>query len=709
VSVTHRIGIDVGGTFTDVVLADGARLVLDKHPTTPDDQCDGVFGALARLAAGVGLALPDLLARTATIVHGTTTADNALIEMSGATTALITSAGHRDEIELRRGYKEDIWDPALPPPPPICPRRRRYGVPERLDFEGRVLVPLDEEAVRHACRRMRRQGVDSLAVVLLFSFVNSAHERRVREIAAEELPGAMISLSHEVMPAAPEFERTSTTLVNAYVGPKVGRYLGRLEARLRAAGFRGELLVMQSNGGVMPGGYVAQKAVAVMGSGPAGGVNGAVAVARAAGIDDFISVDMGGTSYDVCLVRGGAPEVKAAWNWHHRYQIGLPMVDVQFVGAGGGSIARVESGTLRVGPESAGAEPGPACYGHGGTEPTVTDANVVLGYLDPAAFCNGTMRLDVEAARGAIRERIARPLGVSVVEAAEGIFRLVNANMANAIRRISARRGIDPRPLTLVAFGGNGPVHAAVQAGELGIRRVLVPKLAPAFSALGLLLTDHVVDDVRSYVSPVGRVDLARVNRLFSEMETAARVALTGRRDARGRPLRVERAAALCYAGQTFDVAVWLPAEGPVTRPALRDAVERFHRLHEALHTYACRDAEPMLRGLRLKAVVTAEKPSLARPVPSCPGSARRGTRPAFFGGRFVAAPVYEGPHLRPGQVVRGPAIIEEAFTTIVVHPGQRSAVDAVGNHVITVPRAEARTAVRARAHRRAAEQARAG
>ncbi|TMB00711.1 MAG: hydantoinase/oxoprolinase family protein, partial [Deltaproteobacteria bacterium] len=394
----YRIGIDVGGTFTDLVLAAGGRIRLEKHPTTPEDQSEGVLAGLARLAHGEGLATEALLARTALVVHGTTTADNTMIEMSGATVGLVTSEGHRDEIEIRRGYKEDIWNPALPPPPPICPRRRRYGVPERLDFEGRVVVPLDEQAVRRALRRMRLQGVDSLAVVFLFSFVDPAHERRVREIAAEELPGVMVSLSHEVVPSAPEFERTSTTLVNAYVGPRIERYLGALERRLRSAGFAGELLIMQSNGGVMPGGYVAQKAVAVMGSGPAGGVNGAAAVAGAAGIRDFISVDMGGTSYDVCLVRGGVPEVKAGWNWHHRYLIGLPMVDVQSVGAGGGSIARVVSGTLKVGPESAGAVPGPVCYGRGGVEPTVTDANLVLGYLSPERFSDGQMRLDVERA-----------------------------------------------------------------------------------------------------------------------------------------------------------------------------------------------------------------------------------------------------------------------------------------------------------------------
>ena len=676
-----RIGVDVGGTFTDLVLVDGSgTFTLDKHPTTPQDQSEGVLGGIARLAARHGLAREELLARTELLVHGTTTADNTMIEMSGATTGLITSEGHRDEIEIRRGFKEDIWDPALPPPPPICPRRRRYGVPERLDFEGNVVTPLDEEAVRRACRRMKLQGVDSLAVVLLFSFVNAVHERRVREIAAAELPGVMISLSHEVMPSAPEFERTSTTLVNAYVGPMISRYLSRLDERLRTAGFRGELLIMQSNGGVMPGGYVAQKAVAVMGSGPAGGAMGAAAVAGAAGIHDFISVDMGGTSYDVSLVRAGVPEVKAGWNWHHRYLVGLPMVDVQTVGAGGGSIARVESGALKVGPRSAGAEPGPVCYGRGGTEPTVTDANVVLGFLNPDRFCGGTMRLDAAAATAAVREQIARPLGLSLTEAADGIFRIVNANMANAVRKASALKGVDPRPLTLVVFGGNGPVHAGMQAAELGIRRILVPKLSPAFSALGLLLTDHVVDEMRSYVTPAGAVDLARANALFDEMETAARSALGERRAKR---VRIERRAALCYPGQTFDMPVPIAGTGPLTERSLAATVERFHRLHEELHTYASRDQEPILRGVSLKAVSLEAKPALPTPARTRRPPTRLGKRQAFFRGRFVPTPLFDGTSMMPGHKVAGPAIIEEPFTTIVVYPGQRASVDRFGNYVI--------------------------
>jgi N-methylhydantoinase A len=425
---------------------------------------------------------------------------------------------------------------------------------------------------------------------------------------------------------------------------------------------------------------VAQKAVAVMGSGPAGGAMGAAAVAGAAGIRDFISVDMGGTSYDVSLVRAGAPEVKAGWNWHHRYLVGLPMVDVQTVGAGGGSIARVESGALKVGPRSAGAEPGPVCYGRGGTEPTVTDANVVLGFLNPERFCGGSMRLDAEGAAAAVREQIARPLGLSLTEAADGIFRIVNANMANAVRKASALKGVDPRPLTLVVFGGNGPVHAGMQAAELGIRRILVPKLSPAFSALGLLLTDHVVDEMRSYVTPASAVDLARANALFDEMEATAREALGERRAKR---VRVERRAALCYPGQTFDMPVPIAGGGPLTARALAATVERFHRLHEELHTYASRDQEPILRGVSLKAVSLDTKPALPTPSRTRRPPARLGKRQAFFRGRFVTTPLFDGTSMAPGHKVVGPAIIEEPFTTIVVYPGQRATVDRFGNYVI--------------------------
>jgi N-methylhydantoinase A len=682
--MNFRIGIDVGGTFTDFVLVrpDGS-LVLAKSPTTPRDQSEGVIAGIEQLARGEHLTLGELLSDTAVIVHGTTTADNTMIEMSGAVTGLITTQGHRDEIELRRGFKEDIWDPALPPPPPIAQRRRRIGVPERLDFEGNVLVPLDEAAVRAALRRLQKLELESLAVVFMFSFINPAHERRVREIAAQECPGISISLSHEVMPSAPEFERTSTTLVNAYVAPKIERYIGRLVERLRTGGYAHELLIMQSNGGIMTPEYIARRPVTVLSSGPTGGVIAACAVAQAAKVDDFVCADMGGTSYDVCLIRGGHPEIKAGWNWHHRYLVGLPMVDVQSIGAGGGSIASVVAGSLQVGPRSAGAEPGPICYGRGGTAPTVTDANVLLGYLNPDDFCGGSMHLETEGLRDAIVKYIGRPLGLDPITAAHGIYRLVNANMANAIRRISATRGVDPRGLTMVVYGGNGPVHATAQAEELGIKTVLVPKTSPAFSALGLLLSDHVIDEMRAYITPVGRADVARIAALFEDMERAARAVLAARAGRRER-IEVRRFANLCYPGQTFDIAVPFAAHnGRLNGRVLAATVECFHALHEELHTYASRDEEPILRSLRLTAVGITDKPE----IPSVKRSASRppvkGRRKSFFGGRFVVTPIYAGPSMRAGHRVKGPAIIEEPFTTIVLHPGQRVTLDRHGNYRI--------------------------
>jgi N-methylhydantoinase A len=684
--VGYRIGIDVGGTFTDFLLARPAGGIrVAKEPTTLPDQSEGVLRGIARLAAEEGQELGAFLAATDLVVHGTTTADNTMIEMNGAITGLVTTEGHRDEIEIRRGYKEDIWDPAYPPPIPIAPRRRRFGVPERLDFRGDVVRPLDEAVVREAVRRLRLQGTESIAVCLLFSFVNPAHERRVREIIREEHPEARVSLSHEVMPTAPEFERTSTTLVDAYVGPRVESYLRRLAARLREAGYARDLLLMQSNGGIMTAEFLAKKAVAALGSGPAAGVMGACAVAQRAGVSGFIAIDMGGTSYEACLVRGGRPSIRSFWNWQHRYLIGIPMVEMHSIGAGGGSIARVEAGALRVGPESAKADPGPVCYGRGGTRPTVTDANLVLGYLNPEALCGGEFKLSSAGVREALVREVGAPLGLDAVEAAHGVFRIVNANMANAIRRVSSQAGFDPREFCLLVYGGNGPVHAAKQAEELGIQRLLVPKTSPAFSALGLLLADYVVDTQRSYIAPAGRADPARVGELFAEIEreAAAELALAGLGPA---DLERSRSLAICYPGQTFDMAV--PAattDGRMTEADLRATIERFHDLHEELHTYAVRDEEPVIRGVRVHTAGRTAKPELPEyertktPV----ASALRARRPAFFDGRFVETPVYDGERIGHGHAIRGPAIVEERFTTIVVYPGWTAELDRFGNYVV--------------------------
>ncbi len=685
----YRIGIDVGGTFTDFVLVrpDG-EFALSKVPTTLPDQSQGVIEGLAALARSEGADTGGLLGKTDLIVHGTTTADNTMIEMNGAVTALLTTEGHRDEIEIRRGYKEDIWDPAYPPPVPIAPRRRRLGIRERLDFRGEVVTPLDEDATRGAVRRLRKQGVESIAVCLLFSFVNPAHELRVREIIREEYPEARVSLSHEVMPTAPEFERTSTTLVDAYVGPRIESYLRRLQGALADAGYQRDLLIMQSNGGIMTADFLSKRAVAALGSGPTGGVASACAVAREAKVDDFIAIDMGGTSYEVCLVRGGQPTIDSFWNWQYRYLIGLPMVEMHSIGAGGGSIARVEAGALRVGPQSAKAEPGPICYGRGGLEPTVTDANVVLGYLNPEALCGGEFKLTSAGVREAIQAKLGDPLGIGEVEAAHGIFRIVNANMANAIRRVSSQAGFDPRGLALVVYGGNGPVHAGKQAEDLGVRHIIVPRTSPAFSALGLLIADYVVDAQRSYISPARRARADRINALLDELESAAQseLAVAGLETS---DLVFNRFLTICYPGQTFDMPVpAVTSDGRLGESEVAATIEAFHDLHEELHTYAVRDEEPVVRAVRVQTLGRTPKPA-SREFPAASGpveDALRGRRPAWFDSRFVDTPIYDGDRITFGHRLAGPAIVEERFTTIVLYPGHEAEIDSHGSYRITLP-----------------------
>jgi N-methylhydantoinase A len=681
----YRIGIDVGGTFTDFVLVRPAReTLLHKESTTPADEAIGVLAGIGALARGERLELRELLARTDLIAHGTTTADNTLIQMNGATTGLVTTEGHRDQIEIRRGYKEEIWDPAYPPPVPIAPRRRRFGVPERLDFRGEVVRPLDEGALRRAIRRLKKQGVESIAVCFLFSYVNPAHERRAREIVQEEHPDARVSLSHEIMPAAPEFERTSTTLVDAYVRPRVQAYLERLQRALGEAGYPRDLLVMQSSGGVMTADFVAGRPVATLGSGPAGGIMAVCSLASQSTStkkDDFIAVDMGGTSYEACLVRAGTPKIKSSWNWVQRYLVGLPTIDFHSIGAGGGSIAQVEAGILKVGPRSAGAQPGPICYGRGGTEPTVTDANVLLGYVSPVALCGGEFKLKSEGVRAAIAEKIGRPLGLDPEQAAYGILRIVNANMANAIRRVSSQAGHDPRAFAMLVYGGNGPVHAGAQAQELGIRKYVVPRASAAFSALGLLLADHVVDGTRAYIAPAKRASAAALSTLFGELEEEAAAAFA-RAGVPRAELRPQRYLAMSYPGQTFEVQVPMNAGEDIAR-----VVERFHDMHEETHAYAARDEEPVVRAAVMKTFGRSEKPPLP-PLPAATAplsAALTARRRVYFAGSFVDTPVYAGERLGPGHRLEGPAIVEERFTTIVVHPGHKGEIDPFGNVVVTL------------------------
>ncbi|MGP0032485.1 MAG: hydantoinase/oxoprolinase family protein [Acidimicrobiales bacterium] len=678
--MSYRIGVDVGGTFTDCVLRrpDGS-LVLEKAPTTPQDQSDGVLAGLAQLAAAEGLGLAELLAQTRTIVHGTTTGDNALIQMKGAPTGLIVTEGFRDEIEFRRCFKEDIWDPAAPPPSPIARRRVRLEIAERLTAEGTVETPLDEEAVRKATARLRAFGVTSIAVCFLHAFLNPAHELRAREIIVDEYPGVeMVSLSHEVLPKPPEFERTSTTLVNAFVGPPIARYLQRLTDRLAAAGFSHELLVATSAGGVATADAAARRAVATIGSGPTGGVTAAARAGLDAGLGDVVSVDMGGTSYDVCLIRGGRPEVKMDWNWRHRYCIGIPMVDIPSVGAGGGSIAWEEGGILHVGPQSAGSEPGPVSYGRGGTQPTVTDADLVLGRLDTQRFASGRLRLDLDAATAALA-RLGSSIGLDAEATAAATVTLVDAHMTDAIRRVLSLAGADPRRLDLVAFGGMGGVHATTQAAALGMRRVLVPSAAPGLSALGLLTADHIIDDSRGYIVPWQEADRDTLTRLAQELKTSAETELTnaGVPDER---IRLEWSILLVYPGQTFDVAI--PVDAPTDVAA---AVAEFHRRNEEARLIEARAQEPIVRGVRLTAVGAVDKIATVTLEP--------GATPPPLGHRDMwsgdgwqrGAPYYDFASLRPGSSIEGPAAVQSPFTTVILRPGDVAEVTPSGDLLIDV------------------------
>lgn len=688
--MSYRVGIDIGGTFTDFVLYDGSALSIEKVLSTPEDNSRAVMAGLERLAAREGLDLDGFLARTEAIVHGTTVADNALIEGKGATVGLLTTEGFRDEIELRRGYKEDIWDVRLEPPTPIVPRRRRLTVPERIAADGSVVTPLDEDAARRAIRRLAKQGVDSVAIVTLFSFVNPVHEKRLAEMITEEMPAAAISLSHQILPKAPEFERSSTTVVNAFVGPRVTNYLDRLVAKLREAGYRRELLVMQCSGGVMSREYIRSKPIVVLASGPAGGVMGGANVGKRKGHEDILCVDMGGTSYDMSVIRNGVAPAETGWNWHHRYLVGLPMVSVVTLGAGGGSIAGVRSGMLQVGPESAGADPGPVCYGRGGSRPTVTDANLVLGLLSAdAEFAGGSFRLSREGVDRALQEHVAEPMGYGVEEAAFDIWRLVNANMSQAVRRVTAEKGTDPKTLTMLAYGGNGPVHAGVQAQELGIRRILVPRTSPTFSALGVLSADPLIDEERSCLSPAGAADPERLRVLWQELAESATGYFEGA-DLSPGEIGYNYQLNIRYPGQNWSLSVPVETRRGQSRVDFADreclsrAVEAFHALHEAEYSYARREEEPEITGVRLITTAPGTKPPLgAGEVHEERIVEAARTRRANLGEGFAETPVFRGAELARGDVVAGPAIIEESFTTIVVYPGWRAVLDDIGDYML--------------------------
>jgi len=682
------LGIDVGGTFTDLVASGpNGALLTAKTPSTAD-QSDGVLDSIARIAAQVGIGVDSFLSQVGLIVHGTTVATNALLEMRGAKVGLITTAGFRDEIEFRRSYKESTFNPRLKPPPAICPRRYRIGVPERVDSRGEIVTPLDEQAVREALRFFKLEGIDALAVCFLFSFLAPAHERRVAELAAQELPGAFISLSSEVLPEIREFERVSTTIVNSFVGPAIASYLTHLEEKLRNRGFAGELLVMQSNGGVLGIAETGRSAVNTLLSGPAGGVTAASFVGEKAGYEDLITVDMGGTSYDISVIEHLRPNVTTA-NWIGRYRIAKPVLDIHTIGAGGGSIAWIDNGgALRVGPESAGANPGPACYVRGGERPTVTDADLVLGFLNPDNFLGGTMSLSLENAQRAIQDHVAGPLGITLIEAALAINQIVNHGMAQSTHFVTTKRGHDPATFALVAVGGAGAIHAGHQAELLGIRTIIVPALASVFCALGDVVAPLQVNEARTLIARLDMVDLNTLNDTFNQLETRARSKLSDQ-SVRGR-LEVRRFLDLRYVGEVHEVTVPLKTRTLRVTALNIDAVaQSFHEIHERLFAHSDPRQAIEIQTARIELVGQRDPPAwLARNFTSEDADgARRGVRSVYFSEAPTSVAVYDAERLQPGNFIHGPAILEQWGTSVIVRPGQEALIDAFGNCVIEVGR----------------------
>jgi N-methylhydantoinase A len=682
--VSWRIGVDIGGTFTDVALVDeaGGALAVVKVPTTPRDFGRGVIDAVATALRAHGVAPHDVTL----LSHATTVVTNALLEGKGARTALVTTRGFRDVLELRRSARARLYDLFQDAPAVLVPRHLRLEVTERLDAQGDVVEPLVPADVEAAVDFLRAHRVEAVAVCLLFSFLNDAHERAIGARLRAALPGVPVFLSSEVLPEIREFERTSTTAVCAYVGPILASYLERLEAALGGMGLP-PLYVMGSSGGVFTVAEGLRMPAMAVESGPAAGVIATAAVGRQLGRPNLISFDMGGTTAKASLIEGGAIKTTAEYEvggegnvsrWLHGtgHPIRVPVIDLAEVSAGGGSIAWIDpGGALRVGPESAGAEPGPVCYGLGGERPTVTDADLVLGYLNPVALLGGALKVHPERARAAIEAHVAGPLGVDVLAAAAGIVDVVNAGMAAALRVVSVERGYDPREFALVAFGGAGPVHAARLAQELEIPQVIVPPIPGGFSALGLVATDLRRDYARTFYAALAAVDRRAMAAAWEAMEETARAML----HAAGVPesrWEITRAADLRYGRQAYELTVPV-ASGPITDATLARLGADFHARHRMTYGHANPGEPVQLVNLRVSALGKLAGLTLTRRRAAAGGPPEATSRPVYFRETgLVACDVVMRESLAPGLGREGPLVVEAADTTIVVPPGWRLRVD---------------------------------
>ncbi|MFQ5829129.1 MAG: hydantoinase/oxoprolinase family protein [Candidatus Methylomirabilia bacterium] len=681
--MAYRIGVDVGGTFTDLaaLAEDGSDLRLLKVPTTSDDPSRGLFDGLGSVLALAGIAP----SRVSYLGHGTTVCINAVLERRGARTGLITTRGMRDLLELRRQVRDHLYDLQADKPEPLVPRQLRCEVTERTLVDGSILEPVDLEAVTRALDELGEQGIQALAICFLHSYINPAHEAAVKALVAEKHPELYLSVSSEVLPEFREFERLSTTVLNAYVGPLMSHYLARVEAGVEELRLPVRPHILQSNGGVVALTHARERPVFTMASGPSAGVAGAAFVAREAGFDRIISFDMGGTSTDICLVERGTP-LTAPEKHYHGHPVKSSMLDVHSIGAGGGSIAWVDpGGFLRVGPESAGAAPGPACYAQGGVEPTVTDANLVLGRLDANGLLGGKIRLDPHLAEAAIRERLRRQLNMDVQSAAGAILTVVNASMASAIRLCSVARGYDPRAFTLVAYGGAGPMHAGPVARQLGIPRVLVPPNPGVLCALGLVLADVKTELSRTRIRKADAADPEELEGLYRELEHEARQ-WARRGGFREATLRLSRSADMRYVRQNYELAVPVPAHlGPAQ---VKQVIRNFHRMHRRVYGYASVDEPTELVTARVMARIPVAKPALSirREHGTVPDAVKAERRVYFDEHGFVPCPIYDRTKLPPEVPIPGPAILEQLDCTTVVGLNEVARIDPRGNLLIELP-----------------------
>lgn len=668
-----RIGVDIGGTFTDVVAVTDGEVSVVKTPSTPEAPEEGVTTGGERIAERAGT---DLDAATF-LAHGTTVATNAVLERSWADTALLTTQGFRDALEIGRQARPDLYDFQSEKPAPIVERDHRYDVPERLDERGEAVEELDEDAVRDIAARLRAGGVESVAVSFLFSFENDVHEERTAEILREELD-IPVTTSGRVLPEIREYERTLVTALNAALKPVMTRYIGRLETKLDRLGVPAKLRVMQSNGGIISAEVAQDRPVRTLLSGPAAGVQGAAYIAELAGHDDVMTMDMGGTSCDVSLVLSGDPahstEVTVG-----DYPVSVPMVDIHTIGSGGGSIGWIdEGGALRVGPESAGADPGPICYGRGGTRPTVTDAHLLLNRLNPSTFGQG-FDVPLDAARDGMADCLAEPLGLGVHDAAQGLLEVANAKMERALRVMSVERGHDPRAFTLVAFGGAGPLHACTLAAELDIPQVLVPRAAGVLSALGLLSSDVVYDYGTSRIRRWEDVDPDDLADQYAAFKADAEEQL-GAEGFQPPRRRYDRAVDLRYVGQSFDLTVSVPG-GELTTSSLAAIEDRFHERHADRYGHASPDEPVELVTVRLSARGLVEAPALRSPSTDGPVEAAiTEERQVWFDGDTYGTRVFDRAALPAGATVEGPAVVEGGESTVVIRPEQSMEVDSYGN-----------------------------